>query len=293
LLGSGEASTPHPEADDFRIIERIKCVLTDQSLTFTERCLLAHLMLSAGRSGRAAWKHETLAAALGTSVSTSQRATRKLSESGRLRSIQRGLGRANQYQLPWYRPCRVRGSRETEAGTNTTATHTETQGDGSIGQQREANHPNRAEAICSPAVPVPEPSPVTVPFGKENFSGEDKSTSSAAVEAPSSQGDDVAVVAFRETLAELAGARMTRSDEHAVAELVREQPELDAAAIRAGVAATLVRAKGAPIRSVRYYFAEVRRCLTNLPAAESRAGYADHCARKWLRYQQEISGGQT
>jgi hypothetical protein len=81
---------------------------------------------------------------------------------------------------------------------------------------------------------VPEPPRMAVPIVKETLrkesSRKEPSTSSAAVEAPSSQGDDVAVVAFRETLAELAGARMTRSDEHAVAELVREQPELDRAA---------------------------------------------------------------
>jgi hypothetical protein len=312
----------------FKIIQWVRGVETDTSLNTTERCVLVHLMLSAGRAGETTWTHRSLAAALGISERTSKRAVRRLDSMGRCRAIQRGLTRSNRYVLPWHpsyastapRGCRPRGAstqiaqmesascgiRKIETRTPSYEVHkiatrtasptmleietrTATR-NGTTTTLGNLESDRRGPSAAMQEMALPEVPPAALPIRRKEALGKEvkTKTTSSAVEAPSIQGDDVAVVAFRETLAELAGAKLTRSDEHAVAELAAEQPELDRAAIRAGVAATLVRARGARVRSVRYYFPEIRRCLTDLPAAESRRAYAEHCVRKW---QVEIGKG--
>src|SRR5687768_350717 len=89
-------------SDDFQIIQRVKSVLEDHTLEFSARCLLAHLMLSAGEAGETTWKHETMSDRLGMSDRQSKRITKALAAAGRIRTVQRGLKRANRYVMPWH-----------------------------------------------------------------------------------------------------------------------------------------------------------------------------------------------
>jgi hypothetical protein len=94
---SGSEGTP-----DFRIIERVKAVLEDKRLEFSQRVVLARLMLSAGKSGEATWKHGTISERLGCSLATSKRVMKTLQKAGYVRVIQMGLKKANKYLMSWH-----------------------------------------------------------------------------------------------------------------------------------------------------------------------------------------------
>lgn len=78
---------------------------------------------------------------------------------------------------------------------------------------------------------------------------------------------------------ELDARKITPADRAAVAEFVAQHGPPTQAQVRAGIAATLVRAQGKRINGIRYFFSEILKARV-LPDA---SGYAEHCVARLKR----------
>lgn len=94
----------------FRIIQALKRALTDTTLTTTERCVLMHMMLSAGAQGEHVQRHQVTARAIGISERHCKRIMASLDAAGRLHRESRGPMRANRYRMPWGTPMSPKGT---------------------------------------------------------------------------------------------------------------------------------------------------------------------------------------